>query len=346
MGDSIGKDVIKTAETQKLSRGLALPEFEAEQVKGVAANLKMEFEAERGAGIGDFIAGDLEKSSVVHGDLFKKASSEAKPLDRRYSHLGHLQLEVDYNNNADKVKSPFGNQVGKAGIPMSQVEPGLFMYEGMIPAGTELAKGHQKQTLVMNKERLAQQFAEFGERYLTYFNALEGRKFETGITRDQAAIIGATQDIVLSYFGVPDENTDSNNIRKYEEKSRREIDEFAGESTGACTEIASLAQELITFGGEKSMLIAGVMETALPDGSGRYDNAGGGHVYLLSFLGENKDKPFIFDPMNYLIRSDDQQGQKQIQPYLVPLSEDQLGSFKKGSVAVELEGEKRMYSLT
>jgi hypothetical protein len=305
----------------------------------------MEFEAERGADIAGFIAEDLEKSSAVHGDLFKKALKEADPEARRVSHLGHLQLEIDYNDNVDKRKSPYGKQIGKAGIPMSQVEPGLFLYDGMVPVDTELAKGHQNQKLVLDKDKLAEQYVKFGERYLVYSKAMEGRQFQSGITVDQAAAIGATQDTVLNYFGVPTDQTDTINANKYEEQPRRTIDEFAGNSTGACTEIGALAQELISFSGEKSMFIAGVMEAANEEG--KYDNPTGGHVYMLGFFGENRDKPFIYDPMNFIERENPQQpGRKQIQPFLVPLSQEQFASFKKGSVEVELEGEKRLYSLT
>ncbi len=328
-------------------RMLHLSATDQEGVKQSIDSLTAEFEASQGRRIGEALSGSLDVASNAHEFLFLDALQTEDPTQRRISHLAHLQLDLTHNTASHRIKSVYSEQLGKTGIPLAQLYPGLFFHEGNIRSGSELPKGHQGQTLIVEKGDLSEEYINYAESYEDFYRKFESVQIPDGKSREEAALLVAAQQTILTYFGIPDEHTGRENKRKYDTKQKRSLDEFKGDRTATCTEMGVLAQELLSFSGMKSVLISGG-PLLVANSHGEYDAAEiGGHVFNIIFLGEGKDRPYLFDPSNYLsVPSSSDATQMQIRPYCAPLSAEQFGALQKGgNMELEYGGEKRLYSV-
>lgn len=332
-----------------IDRKLTLTDSEKPLVEKVCYDLQKEFLAEKDNAVGSFFSGTPENALEAHKYFFSKTLSQENANDRRISNMAHLQLEIQYNKAIDRIESTREQRIGKSGLPLSQVFPYLYRYTGMVPSGTEIVKGTDGEKLAIEKENLVETFNLFTERYSQYYSLLEGNESQDGRSREELAAIAAAQSTVNEYFGMPNNSSSEINNQKYMEKNRRTLIEFQNDRSAVCTERSALAQELLSFAGIKTMLISGG-PPLVADSNGNYEpqSKAGGHVFNILFLGEKQNRPFIFDPANYLLVPDKANPSiLLIQPFVAPLSEKQFSNLLNDELAgVELGTEKRLYSLS
>lgn len=323
---------------------LNLPAEDRTRIGNLATQLGEEFKNSSGRTIQECLSGSLDDSSMAHSFLFGKAASEPDPVARKDIVFAHLALELEHNKKF-KVQSVYDDSVGKSGMPLKDVYPGLYHTEQMVPDNSEIAKGHQGEKLVIPTAEMADEFVKFADYYLEVYKAIEGKQLPADISREEVAAVMATQRISIEYFGFPNEYSSAKNVAKYITKKAK-LTDFKGENSAVCTEFGALAQQMLSFAGAKVRLVSGG-PMVIGDEEGNFDNPNvEGHVFNVLSAKENGTKTFIFDPSNALLMQNESDPTSYVvKPYLAPLSEDAYKTFVSAQdTVINHAGTHRIYS--
>ncbi|MDH7476352.1 MAG: hypothetical protein QHH09_02665 [Microgenomates group bacterium] len=242
----------------------------------------------------------------------------------------------------------FGERLPPNDINSNHINFGIIL--GLLPEGILIFKN------IFGRLFLRLDFSNFKEEFVTFCEMYKKRLNKLGLPIEGinstrlAALLKAELGIVLSTFGLIDDETASKNKERYQERTVEvDLSSFKssvrfGPASATCTEISALVHQFLTLMGVESYMISfGVLNVY--DGGEMVNDPDEMHNFIIINPGPEKlAKPssgILLDPANYQRQPDPETGATSFFPRFAILPNDILSrAFFGGCCGIIKDGRR------